>query len=153
MLSRPPDFPVSDMGYAGSVAQRGLEPRRIGAVFVLAHAYALCRSNKGAQGVDGQNFADIDAYGARQWLGELGMIGTISAKIWFNSGTGKNALSSDAILGVEMCSPDHQATDRKPTNRQCTDGDSAKRRRSHSKRQHASRGDGSGLFRDFARNW
>jgi hypothetical protein len=28
-----PDFPVSDMGYAGSVAQRGLEPRRIGAVF------------------------------------------------------------------------------------------------------------------------
>src|SRR5260370_238169 len=40
---------------------------------ILAHAYALCRSNKGAPGVDGQNFADIDAYGARQWLGELAL--------------------------------------------------------------------------------
>jgi len=29
----------------------------------LAHAYAQCRSNKGAPGVDGQNFADIEAYG------------------------------------------------------------------------------------------
>jgi retron-type reverse transcriptase len=38
---------------------------------ILAYAYALCRSNKGAPGVDGQNFADIDAYGARRWLGEL----------------------------------------------------------------------------------
>jgi RNA-directed DNA polymerase len=40
---------------------------------ILAHAYALCRSNKGAPGVDGQNFADIDAYGARRWLGELAL--------------------------------------------------------------------------------
>jgi hypothetical protein len=30
-------------------------------VDILAHAYAQRRSNKGAQGVDGQNFADIDA--------------------------------------------------------------------------------------------
>ena len=29
---------------------------------VLAHAYAQCRSNKGAPGVDGQEFADIEAY-------------------------------------------------------------------------------------------
>ena len=29
---------------------------------ILAHAYAQCRSNKGAPGVDGQNFADIDAF-------------------------------------------------------------------------------------------
>ena len=27
--------------------------------------------NKGAPGVDGQDFADIDAYGVRRWLGEL----------------------------------------------------------------------------------
>ena len=40
---------------------------------ILAHAYALCRSNKGAPGVDGQNFADVDAYGARRWLGELAL--------------------------------------------------------------------------------
>ncbi len=30
---------------------------------ILAHAYAQCRSNKGAPGVDGQDFADVEAYG------------------------------------------------------------------------------------------
>jgi group II intron reverse transcriptase/maturase len=39
----------------------------------LAHAYAQCRSNKGAPGVDGQDFADIDAYGVQRWLGELAL--------------------------------------------------------------------------------
>ena len=38
---------------------------------ILAHAYAQCRSNKGAPGVDGQDFADIEAYGVERWLGEL----------------------------------------------------------------------------------
>ena len=38
---------------------------------ILAHAYAQCRSNKGAPGGDGQDFADIDAYGVERWLGEL----------------------------------------------------------------------------------
>jgi RNA-directed DNA polymerase len=38
---------------------------------ILAHAYAQCRSNKGAPGVDGQDFADIEAYGVSRWLGEL----------------------------------------------------------------------------------
>src|SRR5574337_290252 len=38
---------------------------------ILAHAYAQCRSNKGAPGVDGQDFADIEAYGLRRWLDEL----------------------------------------------------------------------------------
>ncbi len=37
---------------------------------ILAHAYALCRSNRGAPGVDGQDFADVDAYGVQRWLGE-----------------------------------------------------------------------------------
>jgi RNA-directed DNA polymerase len=40
---------------------------------ILAHAYAQCRSNKGAPGVDGQDFADIDAYGVQRWLGELAL--------------------------------------------------------------------------------
>jgi group II intron reverse transcriptase/maturase len=40
---------------------------------ILAHAYAQCRSNKGAPGVDGQDFVDIDAYGAQRWLGELAL--------------------------------------------------------------------------------
>src|SRR5215469_2530053 len=38
---------------------------------ILTHAYAQCRSNKGTPGVDGQDFADIEAYGVERWLGEL----------------------------------------------------------------------------------
>jgi group II intron reverse transcriptase/maturase len=40
---------------------------------VLARAYAQCRSNKGAPGVDGQDFADVEAYGVQRWLGELAL--------------------------------------------------------------------------------
>ena len=40
---------------------------------ILAHAYAQCRSNKGAPGVDGQEFTDIEAYGVQRWLGELAL--------------------------------------------------------------------------------
>src|SRR5438094_3781340 len=40
---------------------------------ILAHAFAQCRSNKGAPGVDGQDFADIEAYGIERWLGELAL--------------------------------------------------------------------------------
>jgi len=38
---------------------------------IMAHAYAQCRSNKGAPGVDGQDFPDVEAYGVERWLGEL----------------------------------------------------------------------------------
>jgi group II intron reverse transcriptase/maturase len=38
---------------------------------ILAHAYAQCRANRGAPGVDGQDFAEIEAYGLDRWLGEL----------------------------------------------------------------------------------
>ena len=40
---------------------------------ILAHAYAQCRSNKGAPGVDGQDFADVEAYGVERWLVELAL--------------------------------------------------------------------------------
>ena len=40
---------------------------------ILAHAYAQCRSNQGAPGVDGQEFADVEAYGVQRWLGELAL--------------------------------------------------------------------------------
>lgn len=40
---------------------------------ILAHAYAQCRSNKGAPGVDRQDFADVEAYGVQRWLGELAL--------------------------------------------------------------------------------
>jgi len=38
---------------------------------VLTHAYALCRNNRGAPGVDGVDFERIEAYGLTEWLGEL----------------------------------------------------------------------------------
>jgi retron-type reverse transcriptase len=41
--------------------------------YILAHAYAQCRSNKGAAGTDGQGFADVEAYGRERWLGELAL--------------------------------------------------------------------------------
>src|SRR3954447_10719003 len=38
---------------------------------VLEQALACCRANRGAPGVDGQTFEDIEKYGAAKWLGEL----------------------------------------------------------------------------------
>ena len=40
---------------------------------ILAHAYAQCRSNKGAPGVDRQDFEAVEAYGVERWLGELAL--------------------------------------------------------------------------------
>lgn len=40
---------------------------------ILARAYAQCRANKGAPGVDGQDFADVEAYGVQRWLSELAL--------------------------------------------------------------------------------
>ena len=38
---------------------------------VLEEAYRSCKANKGAAGVDGVRFEDIEAYGKESWLGEL----------------------------------------------------------------------------------
>lgn len=38
---------------------------------VLQYAYASCKANKGAAGVDAERFEDIEAYGEERWLGEL----------------------------------------------------------------------------------
>ena len=38
---------------------------------VLEYAYRCCKANKGAAGVDGQRFEDIEGYGEERWLGEL----------------------------------------------------------------------------------
>lgn len=37
----------------------------------MEHAYACCRANKGAAGVDGLTFEDVESYGAERWIGEL----------------------------------------------------------------------------------
>jgi RNA-directed DNA polymerase len=38
---------------------------------VLRHAYACCKANEGAAGLDEERFEDIEAYGLDRWLGEL----------------------------------------------------------------------------------
>jgi group II intron reverse transcriptase/maturase len=38
---------------------------------VLAFAYACCKANGGAAGIDGQSFEDIEEYGVERWLDEL----------------------------------------------------------------------------------
>ena len=38
---------------------------------ILKYAYQRCKANKGAAGVDGQSFDQIEEYGRERWLGEL----------------------------------------------------------------------------------
>jgi group II intron reverse transcriptase/maturase len=38
---------------------------------ILSHAYCCCRANGGAEGVDGERFEDIEAFGRERWLREL----------------------------------------------------------------------------------
>jgi HlyD family type I secretion membrane fusion protein len=38
---------------------------------VLTYAYRRCKANEGALGIDGQDFADVEAYGEERWLREL----------------------------------------------------------------------------------
>jgi RNA-directed DNA polymerase len=38
---------------------------------ILRHAYDLARANRGAPGVDGVTFAEIEAAGVEAWLGGL----------------------------------------------------------------------------------
>src|SRR2546427_13301744 len=37
----------------------------------MAFAYECCKANRGAAGVDGQTFEDIEVYGVKKWLDEL----------------------------------------------------------------------------------
>ena len=38
---------------------------------MLEHAYACCRANKGAAGIDGLTFEEVESYGRERWIGEL----------------------------------------------------------------------------------
>ena len=41
---------------------------------VMAFAYECCKANRGAAGVDGQTFEDIEEYGVKKWLDELSRV-------------------------------------------------------------------------------
>ena len=72
--------PINAEECLGCTRKRRQKPFRFSALYdkilredILAHAYAQCRANKGAAGADGQDFADIEAYGVERWLGELAL--------------------------------------------------------------------------------
>lgn len=77
---------------------------------VLAHAYAQCRSNKGAPGVDRQDFADIEAYGVERWLAELAIAlreGTYRPepirRVWIPKANGKLRPLGISTLRDRVC--------------------------------------------------
>src|SRR5665213_609936 len=79
MSLTPPSVPVVPARGAALHANAKASPdQRFHALYdkvyrkdVLEHAYECCRSNGGAEGVDGQKFEDIEAYGLGRWLDEL----------------------------------------------------------------------------------
>src|SRR5712692_293473 len=50
---------------------------------LLAHAYALAKSNQGAPGVDGQTFWGIESQGLEEWLS--GISGLRSECLWLSA--------------------------------------------------------------------
>ena len=77
-MSLPPPFTVQKLQEALHAKAKGSPTYRFYALYdklyrtdVLLHAYRCCRANGGAAGVDGQQFADIEAYGLERWLGEI----------------------------------------------------------------------------------
>src|SRR5437763_4904984 len=81
---------------------------------ILAHAYAQCRSNKGAPGVDGQDFADIEAYGVERWLAELrlprfsGRFVSLQSTSWsWRPACRLRRLSVSGIPGPNATAPDY----------------------------------------------
>lgn len=77
-MSLPPPNTVQKLQAALHAKAKGSPQYRFYALYdtlsrpdVLVHAYACCKANRGAAGVDGQTFEDIEAYGVDRWLGEL----------------------------------------------------------------------------------
>ena len=66
---------------------------------VLAHAYACCRANGGAAGVNGQRFEDIEAYGRERWLGELTQELNSTFALFRTYAAGARAYRSTALTG------------------------------------------------------
>src|SRR3569832_18340 len=77
-MSLPPLPKVQKLQEALHVKAKGSPGYRFYALYdkvhrrdVLEWAYARCRANGGAPGVDGQTFEAIEAYGLDRWLDEL----------------------------------------------------------------------------------
>jgi group II intron reverse transcriptase/maturase len=77
-MSLPPPPTVQKLQEALHAKAKGSPGYRFYALYdkvyrkdVLEWAYVRCRANGGAPGVDGQTFADIEAYGLGRWLDEL----------------------------------------------------------------------------------
>src|SRR3954471_7838688 len=77
-MSLPPPSKVQRLQEALHAKAKGSPGYRFYALYdkvyrrdVLGWAYARCRANGGAPGVDGQTFEDIEAYGVDRWLDEL----------------------------------------------------------------------------------
>src|SRR4051795_4749783 len=78
-MSLPPPPKVQKLQEALHAKAKGSPGYRFYALYdkvyrrdVLEWAYARCRANGGAAGVDGQTFADIEARGVDGWLDALG---------------------------------------------------------------------------------
>src|SRR3954454_16197793 len=77
-MSLPPPPKVQKLQEALHAKAKGSPGYRFYALYdkvsredVLEWAYARCRSNDGAAGVDGKTFEDIEEYGLDRWLDEL----------------------------------------------------------------------------------
>jgi retron-type reverse transcriptase len=77
-MSLTPPYKLQELRAALHAKAKALPNQRFHALYdkvyrsdVLAHAYDCCKANGGAAGVDGQTFADIEAYGRDRWLSEL----------------------------------------------------------------------------------
>src|SRR3954447_9071809 len=77
-MSLPPPLKVQKLQEALHAKAKGAPDYRFYALYdkvyrkdVLEWAYARCRANDGAPGVDRQRFEDIEAYGLDRWLDEL----------------------------------------------------------------------------------
>ena len=73
---------------------------------ILAHAYACCKANKGAAGVDEQDFADVEAYGVERWLGELAQA---LREEHYRAACGQTGLSPEAQGQVKAFGHSHSA--------------------------------------------
>ena len=77
-MSLPPPETVQKLQEALHAKAKGAPDYRFYALYdkvyrrdILEFAYARCRANGGASGIDRQTFEDIEAYGLERWLDEL----------------------------------------------------------------------------------